>query len=96
MPIFQIVFDFVYRIPHALFPFFPYSASHVFRTNIARSTGGEGCSTAGGCATCPFMKMNDLDALMDVASLADKSGAVSGECCFFLGGGGGKNCFAEG
>ena len=42
------------------------------------------------------MKMNDLDALMDVASLADKSGAVSGECCFFLGGGGGKNCFAEG
>jgi len=29
--------------------------------------GGEGCSTAGGCATCPFMKMNDLDALMDVA-----------------------------
>merc|ERR1712166_561019 len=23
--------------------------------------GGEGCSTAGGCATCPFMKMNDLD-----------------------------------
>ena len=27
---------------------------------------GEGCSTAGGCATCPFMKMNTLDALMDV------------------------------
>ena len=25
--------------------------------------GGEGCSTAGGCATCPFMKMNSLDAL---------------------------------
>ena len=31
--------------------------------------GGEGCSTAGGCATCPFMKMNDLDALMDVLEL---------------------------
>jgi len=31
--------------------------------------GGEGCSTAGGCATCPFMKMNDLDALSDVAEL---------------------------
>lgn len=30
---------------------------------------GEGCSTAGGCATCPFMKMNDLDALMDVADI---------------------------
>lgn len=28
--------------------------------------GGEGCSTAGGCATCPFMKMNHLDALMGV------------------------------
>jgi quinolinate synthase len=28
--------------------------------------GGEGCSTAGGCATCPFMKMNDLDALFGV------------------------------
>ncbi|CAN0584988.1 unnamed protein product, partial [Laminaria digitata] len=40
------------------------------------SAGGEGCSTAGGCATCPFMKMNDLDALMDVASQADKSGKV--------------------
>jgi len=30
---------------------------------------GEGCSTAGGCAMCPFMKMNDLDAVMDVADL---------------------------
>jgi quinolinate synthase len=28
--------------------------------------GGEGCSTAGGCATCPFMKMNHLDALIEV------------------------------
>lgn len=25
--------------------------------------GGEGCSTAGGCATCPYMKMNTLDGL---------------------------------
>ena len=40
--------------------------------------GGEGCSTAGGCATCPFMKMNDLDALMDVVANADQSGTVSG------------------
>jgi len=31
--------------------------------------GGEGCSTAGGCATCPFMKMNDLDALNDVVDM---------------------------
>ena len=28
--------------------------------------GGEGCSTAGGCATCPYMKMNSLDSLLDV------------------------------
>lgn len=27
---------------------------------------GEGCSTSGGCATCPYMKMNTLDALTDV------------------------------
>ncbi len=29
-------------------------------------SGGEGCSTAGGCATCPFMKMNDLQSLLDL------------------------------
>ena len=29
--------------------------------------GGEGCSTAGGCATCPYMKMNSLSALMSLA-----------------------------
>ena len=37
--------------------------------------GGEGCSTAGGCATCPFMKMNDLDALqniIDIVASGDK------------------------
>mmetsp|Transcript_36158 Transcript_36158/g.61650 ORF Transcript_36158/g.61650 Transcript_36158/m.61650 type:complete len:633 (-) Transcript_36158:118-2016(-) len=31
--------------------------------------GGEGCSTAGGCATCPFMKMNDLDAVHDIVDM---------------------------
>jgi quinolinate synthase len=25
---------------------------------------GDGCSTAGGCATCPYMKMNSLDSLL--------------------------------
>jgi quinolinate synthase len=35
--------------------------------------GGEGCSTAGGCATCPFMKMNDLDALNDIVDLVIKN-----------------------
>lgn len=43
--------------------------------------GGEGCSTAGGCATCPFMKMNDLDALQDIMDMissahASKSNSV--------------------
>ena len=33
--------------------------------------GGEGCSTAGGCATCPFMKMNDIDALQDIINMVD-------------------------
>lgn len=28
--------------------------------------GGEGCSVAGGCATCPYMKMNNIEALFDV------------------------------
>lgn len=31
----------------------------------------EGCSTAGGCATCPFMKMNDFDALLRLLSRID-------------------------
>ena len=31
--------------------------------------GGDGCSTAGGCAACPFMKMNDLDALNDIMEM---------------------------
>lgn len=28
--------------------------------------GGEGCSLEGGCASCPYMKMNSLDALLSV------------------------------
>ena len=35
--------------------------------------GGEGCSTAGGCATCPYMKMNSLTALLDVLARFDGS-----------------------
>ena len=38
--------------------------------------GGEGCSTAGGCATCPFMKMNSLDALMDLLDRLGEPGAA--------------------
>merc|ERR1719421_300084 len=36
-------------------------------------SGGEGCSAAGGCATCPFMKMNTLDGLIDVANAIAES-----------------------
>jgi quinolinate synthase len=32
--------------------------------------GGEGCSLEGGCAACPYMRMNTLDALVRVASAA--------------------------
>lgn len=41
---------------------------------------GEGCSTAGGCATCPYMKMNHLDGLVDVlqALAAGKTERLAG------------------
>ncbi|MFO7566463.1 MAG: quinolinate synthase NadA [Enhygromyxa sp.] len=51
---------------------FPVAAEAVATTQdqalpiIPGVAGGEGCSTAGGCATCPFMKMNSLDALCDL------------------------------
>ena len=38
--------------------------------------GGEGCSTAGGCATCPYMKMNTLDATFDVLERCDQPEAL--------------------
>jgi quinolinate synthase len=38
---------------------------------------GEGCSLEGGCATCPYMKMNHLDALFDVLSTFAASGPKS-------------------
>lgn len=41
-------------------------------------TGGEGCTTAGGCATCPYMKMNSLDALMNVCETIGDSAALEG------------------
>ena len=39
--------------------------------------GGEGCSTAGGCATCPYMKMNSLDALIDLLELIQQNTSPS-------------------
>ena len=53
---------------------FPVADAAVVATGDARLplvpgvAGGEGCSTAGGCATCPYMKMNSLDALHDLLS----------------------------
>ena len=38
--------------------------------------GGEGCSADGGCASCPYMKMNSLAALQ---SVLDKIGTDAGE-----------------
>ncbi|MDQ3031881.1 MAG: quinolinate synthase NadA [Myxococcota bacterium] len=38
---------------------------------VPGAAGGEGCSTAGGCATCPYMKMNSLDALVDLVRQVD-------------------------
>ena len=38
---------------------------------------GEGCSSAGGCASCPFMKMNTLDSLEDVLEIIDNEQRIS-------------------
>jgi quinolinate synthase len=59
---------------------FPVSADAIMSTDgdnhattpiVPGVAGGEGCSTAGGCATCPFMKMNDLDALQHIIQMVD-------------------------
>jgi len=34
---------------------------------------GEGCSSSGGCASCPYMKMNSLDALNDLVEATPQS-----------------------
>ncbi|MBT3219889.1 MAG: quinolinate synthase NadA [Proteobacteria bacterium] len=36
---------------------------------IPGAPAGEGCSVAGGCVTCPFMKMNNLQALFQVLEM---------------------------
>ncbi|MEZ4249668.1 MAG: quinolinate synthase NadA [Polyangiales bacterium] len=51
---------------------FPVAAESMTKTDDAKlpivpgPSGGEGCTVAGGCATCPYMKMNSLDALFEV------------------------------
>jgi quinolinate synthase len=34
--------------------------------------GGEGCSTEGGCASCPYMKMNTIDGLLNVVEMLNE------------------------
>lgn len=54
---------------------FPVSSEAILATGdadfpvVPGVSGGEGCSTAGGCATCPFMKMNDLDRVHDIVEM---------------------------
>lgn len=53
------------------------SVSHSSKSNISKLSivpgvsAGEGCSTSGGCASCPYMKMNSLDALLRVCRLLE-------------------------
>lgn len=55
---------------------FPVAAAAVSQTDDAElgvvpGAGAEGCSTAGGCATCPYMKKNSLAALRWLLGRAD-------------------------
>jgi quinolinate synthase len=43
---------------------FPVAETAVTATD--QPAAGEGCSVEGGCATCPYMKMNSLDALLSL------------------------------
>eukprot|EP00934_Nitzschia_sp_Nitz4_P003051 Nitzschia sp. Nitz4//scaffold237_size30108//18276//20050//NITZ4_007993-RA/size30108-augustus-gene-0.1-mRNA-1//-1//CDS//3329543509//3041//frame0 len=61
---------------------FPVSNSAVMSTQgdedaplplVPGASGHEGCSTAGGCATCPFMKMNDVDRVFDIVAMVQES-----------------------
>ncbi len=65
---------------------FPVASEAVAQTDDAELqiipgvASGEGCSTAGGCATCPYMKMNSLEALVSVCERVgqvDKSALVA-------------------
>lgn len=62
---------------------FPVASEAIARTDDASLpivpgvAGGEGCTTAGGCATCPYMKMNSLDALFDLLERIDAAGQAA-------------------
>jgi quinolinate synthase len=55
---------------------FPVASEAIARTDdplaiVPGVPSGEGCTTAGGCATCPYMKMNSLEALFDLLDRLD-------------------------
>lgn len=56
---------------------FPVASEAIARTPdqelaiVPGVAGGEGCSVEGGCATCPYMKMNSLDALFALLGRVD-------------------------
>lgn len=52
--------------------FLPHGALH----HLPGGEAGEGCSAEGGCASCPYMKMNSLAALRSVCR---RIGSPSGE-----------------
>lgn len=55
---------------------FPVASEAIARTDdpltiVPGVASGEGCTTAGGCATCPYMKMNSLEALIALLERLD-------------------------
>ncbi|GFR43191.1 hypothetical protein Agub_g4183, partial [Astrephomene gubernaculifera] len=46
-------------------------------TIVPGPASGEGCSLEGGCASCPYMKMNTLDALMGVCARVGTAGEAT-------------------
>ena len=68
--------------PRAVDIVFPVAADAVAADDVLGIVpgvlGGEGCSTAGGCATCPYMKMNTLEGAMAVLRLLAPVGAAVG------------------
>ena len=44
---------------------------------VPGAAGGEGCSLEGGCATCPYMKMNSLSALLGLMERSQERAALA-------------------
>ncbi len=58
---------------------FPVASAAITQTDdalgVVPGASGEGCSVEGGCATCPYMRMNHLDGLLDVTAKVGKHDA---------------------